>query len=97
MIRMTNGSTRIGSVIYSPESGAFSANKEIEARLVSLNVAEYTKEGVLRTPDEAEPTKDQLNAKTDAKSAKAAKKSTSKKAKEDKPKEELVLDAADPV
>lgn len=41
MIRLICGSTRIGDEIFTPKSGAFFADNEIEKRLVALGVAEY--------------------------------------------------------
>ena len=49
MIRLICGSTRIGDEIFTPKSSAFSADSEIEKRLVALGVAEY--EGVLKYHD----------------------------------------------
>lgn len=49
MIRLICGSTRIGDEIFTSKSGAFSADSEIEKRLVALGVAEY--EGVPEYPD----------------------------------------------
>lgn len=44
MIRMISGSTRIGKRSYTPDDGCFAAAPEVEARLVSLGVAEYAAE-----------------------------------------------------
>lgn len=41
MIRLISGSTRIGSAVFTPESGAFSADREIEERLVVLKAAVF--------------------------------------------------------
>lgn len=41
MIRMINGTCRIGTELVTPQTGAFSTEKETENRLVSLGVAEY--------------------------------------------------------
>lgn len=41
MIRLICGSTRIGDEIFTPKSDSFSADNEIEKRLVALGVAEY--------------------------------------------------------
>ena len=41
MIKMICGSTAIGTTIYSAADGAFSADKEVEARLVARGVAVY--------------------------------------------------------
>ena len=52
MIRLICGSTRIGDEIFTPKSSAFSADSEIEKRLVALGVAEY--EGVPKYHDNKE-------------------------------------------
>ncbi|MBO6266901.1 MAG: hypothetical protein J6M06_01580 [Synergistaceae bacterium] len=44
MIRMINGSTRIGLNLYTAASGPFDADAATEKRLVSLGVAEYVTE-----------------------------------------------------
>lgn len=44
MIKLISGSTRIGSTVFTPESGVFSADKEIEERLVALNAAVFVHE-----------------------------------------------------
>lgn len=53
MIRLICGSTRIGDEIFTSKSGAFSADNEIEKRLVALGVAEY--EGVPEYSNNREP------------------------------------------
>lgn len=44
MIRMINGSTRIGTNIFNAASGPFEADEATEKRLVSLGAAEYVAE-----------------------------------------------------
>lgn len=53
MIRMICGSTAIGTKIYSASDGAFSADKEVEKRLVALGVAEYVDGKAVATSGES--------------------------------------------
>jgi hypothetical protein len=41
MIKMISGVTRIGDYTHTPSSGAFSANPNVEARLVNMKAAIY--------------------------------------------------------
>ena len=68
--------------------------------LISIGVAEKVEAELataLPVEEEPETVKTPPKPKTPKNGKKTAKKTTSKKAKEDKPNEELVLDAADPV
>ena len=50
---MICGSTAIGTKIYSASDGAFSADKEVEKRLVALGVAEYVGRNAVATSGES--------------------------------------------
>lgn len=50
---MICGSTAIGTKIYSASDGAFSADKEVEKRLVALGVAEYVDGKAVATSGES--------------------------------------------
>ncbi len=55
---MICGSTAIGTKIYSASDGAFSADKEVEKRLVALGVAEYVDGKAVATSGESISTVD---------------------------------------